>query len=173
MTLKVTNTADSLLIETESPAETELVGHRLGGILFPGACLALFGELGSGKTVLARGIARGLGVGPATPVTSPTFVIVSEYQGRLPMHHVDAYRLRGEHDIVDLGSRELFFDRAVSVVEWADRIIGALPEERLDVFMAVSGTSQRALTLKPMGEAYLTLARALGDLIGSPLSDTH
>ena len=118
--------SDSFTIETSGPDETEKTAAALAALLESGACIALYGHLGAGKTVFARGIIRGLGVPPATAVTSPTFIIVNEYEGRLPVHHVDAYRLAGEAEIVALGSRELFFDRPVSVIEWADRIEGLL-----------------------------------------------
>jgi len=116
--------------------------------------------------VLVRGIARGLGVDEKAAVTSPTFVIVSEYQGRFPLHHIDAYRLHGEKDIVDLGSRELFFEEAVSVVEWADRIMGALPDERLDVQLATTGESERRIAVTPRGKAYGRLTQELRGVLG-------
>lgn len=146
-----------MLIETGSPAETEALGRVIGGVVFPGACLALYGDLGAGKTVLARGLARGLGVDERMRVTSPTFVIVSEYDGRLAMHHVDAYRLKGACDIVDLGSRELFYGDAVSVVEWADRIAGAIPDDRLDLRMEVSGETTRTITVSAAGPTHRKL----------------
>ncbi|MCD6405488.1 MAG: tRNA (adenosine(37)-N6)-threonylcarbamoyltransferase complex ATPase subunit type 1 TsaE [Planctomycetes bacterium] len=121
--------------------------------LSPGLCIALYGELGSGKTVFASGLIHGLGVDDAVPVTSPTFVIVSEYEARLPVHHVDAYRLSGARDIVHLGSRELFFGEAISVVEWADRIENALPADRMDISFEITGPTARRISISPRGKA--------------------
>jgi tRNA threonylcarbamoyladenosine biosynthesis protein TsaE len=121
--------------------------------------------LGSGKTVFARGLIHGLGVGAETHVTSPTFVIVSEYLGRLPIHHVDAYRLSGPVDIVNLGSRELFFEDAVSVVEWADRIEEALPEDRLEIHLEVTGVDSRRITVSAPGETHGGLPGKLGKIL--------
>src|SRR5579859_5326038 len=87
-------------------AATEAFGRRLGGLLFPGAVVALIGPLGAGKTHLARAVAAGLGVRDPRVVTSPTFVLIQEYAGRLPIYHFDAYRLRGESELADLGGQE-------------------------------------------------------------------
>ena len=153
MTLKVTSTSGKLRAVSESPEETIALAGALGAALAPGMCVALYGELGAGKTVFARGLIRGLGVADNIPVTSPTFVIVSEYEGRVPVHHIDAYRLGGSSDIVDLGSRELFFSDAVSIVEWAERIAGALPEERIDVQFSVAGETAREIEIAATGKA--------------------
>jgi len=162
LTLKVTNTSDRLVIESESPEETLAAARCLGEALFSGACIALYGELGSGKTVFARGVIHGLGVAESVAVTSPTFVIVSEYEGRFPIHHVDAYRLAGTKDLFDLGSRELFYSGAVSIVEWADRVAEELPEERLDAALALLGPSARRIEITSRGEKHRTLLAALG-----------
>ena len=161
MTPKVTSTSDRLAITTTSPDETAVVAKALGAALPAGACVALYGDLGAGKTVFARGLIHGLGVPDEVPVTSPTFVIVSEYEGRVPIHHIDAYRLTGSADIVDLGSREIFFENAVSIIEWAERIEPALPEERIDVAMAVTGESERSIEIRPRGRAYVERLRRL------------
>src|SRR3954454_4601751 len=88
--------------------ETEAFGRRLGQMLFPGAVVALVGQLGAGKTHLSRAIAEGLGVPDGRCVTSPTFVLIQEYQGRLPIYHFDAYRLRGAADLLEMGTEEQF-----------------------------------------------------------------
>lgn len=116
---------------TESSDATRSFGEELGKLLGPGGFVALYGELGSGKTVLAQGIALGLGFRGL--VASPTFVIVSEYEGRLPMHHVDLYRIEGADDLIGIGYREFFYGDGVTVVEWADRVPELLPEDRLDI----------------------------------------
>src|SRR5438132_11830697 len=96
---------------------TEAFGRRLGALLFPGAVVALVGQLGAGKTHLTRAIAEGLGVPDGRCVTSPTFVLLQEYQGRLPIYHFDAYRLQGAADLLELGTEEQFEGDGVCLVE--------------------------------------------------------
>src|SRR3954464_12093190 len=98
----------TLTLSLPDLSATEHLGRRLGGLLFPGAVVALVGKLGAGKTHLARAVAEGLGVADGRVVTSPTFVLVQEYPGRLPIYHFDAYRLRAEGEFADLGADEYF-----------------------------------------------------------------
>src|SRR5262249_49858175 len=106
---------------------TNAFGHRLGALLFPGAVVALVGPLGAGKTPLTRAIAEGASVTNPRAVTSPTFVPIQEYPGRLPVYHFDAYRLGGPGQFLDLGVREYYEMGGVCVIEWADRVEPALP----------------------------------------------
>ena len=107
-------------------------GRKLGRELGPGDVVALYGELGSGKTTLAKAIAEGLGV--TETVTSPTFTLVLEYKsGRLPLYHVDVYRLEKPEEFADIGLDEYFYGRGVTIVEWADRIGWLLPEDILRI----------------------------------------
>ena len=113
---------------TNSPAETEAVGAALGRIIPPFSILAYRGDLGAGKTAFTRGLARGLEI--PDRVTSPTFTIVNEYEGgRLPLFHFDVYRLRNAEDLFEIGADEYFYGRGVCVVEWADLVMEALPED--------------------------------------------
>ncbi|MEO6058718.1 MAG: tRNA (adenosine(37)-N6)-threonylcarbamoyltransferase complex ATPase subunit type 1 TsaE [Candidatus Limnocylindria bacterium] len=116
---------------SDSPQRTRALGRALGALARPGMLLALIGPLGAGKTELAKGVAEGLGVG--TVVNSPTFVLMNEHLGRMPLYHIDAYRL-GDPD--EARAAGLLDDRqahGVTVVEWADRLIGVLPAERLEL----------------------------------------
>jgi tRNA threonylcarbamoyladenosine biosynthesis protein TsaE len=140
---------------------TEAFGRRLAALLFPGAVVALIGPLGAGKTHLVRAIALGLGVADGRVVTSPTFVLIQEYAGRMPIYHFDAYRLRGDRDFSDLGVHEYFEGDGVCLVEWADRAAGALPAARLQIELAVVGETARRATVQGFGERYESLARAL------------
>ncbi len=149
-------------IDLPDLAATEAFGRRLGRLLFPGAVVALIGPLGAGKTHLARAVAAGLGVPDPRIVTSPTFVLIQEYAGRLPVYHFDAYRLRGESDFGDLGAHEYFEGDGVCLVEWADRAAGVLPAEQLRVELAVVGETARRARVEAFGERYEALVRALG-----------
>src|SRR6188474_3546299 len=110
---------------------TEALGRRLGALLFPGAVVALVGQLGAGKTHFARAIAEGLGVKNPAAVNSPTFTLIHEYPARLPIYHFDAYRLAGAREFADLGVEEYFHGDGVCLVEWADRVAITLPPEHL------------------------------------------
>jgi len=148
--------------ETHSPEETLEIGRRIGRSARPGDVLALVGDLGSGKTVLAKGIAEGLGAARAREVISPTFVLCREYlDGRIPFYHLDAFRLRGPADLEQIGSDEMFGGEGLSAVEWADRAPQALPQDHLEVRLEVTGDQTRRLTFTPHGPQ---AARLLEDL---------
>ena len=120
-----------MTIRTGSPDATRAVAAAIGSLLEPGDVVALVGDLGAGKTAFAQGLAHGLGV--AGPVTSPTFTIVQEYEGRVRVAHVDVYRLDTLQDLYDLGWDELIDDGRVTIVEWGDLIAHALPADHLVV----------------------------------------
>ncbi|MCX5655782.1 MAG: tRNA (adenosine(37)-N6)-threonylcarbamoyltransferase complex ATPase subunit type 1 TsaE [Planctomycetota bacterium] len=153
------------VIETHSPEETIDLGRRIGRAARPGDVLALVGDLGTGKTVLAKGVAEGLGAASAREVISPTFVLCREYlDGRLPLYHFDAYRLRGAADLEGIGASEIFGGVGLSLVEWADRAPQALPPDRMEVRLEVTGPQSRRLTFTAFGPQ---AARLLADLSAS------
>lgn len=139
-------------IMSESEQETQAVGTKIGRSALPGCFVALSGDLGAGKSVIARGIARGLGISSA--VQSPTFTVLNEYeQGRLPLYHFDAYRLESEEEMEALGYEEYFFGPGVTALEWPERITGLLPPDRLDItLLAGPAPEQRIILLTPRGE---------------------
>ena len=149
---------------SHSSLHTERLGERLGASAKPGDVFALWGELGAGKTVLAKGLARGLGV--SGPVTSPTFVLVHEYDGPLPLYHVDFFRL-DPRDVPGVGWEEYLDLDGVVVIEWPDRAAGSLPRERLDVRLEHVAQTKRRVRLEPHGrraeELTAVVAGALGD----------
>jgi len=135
---------------SEDEQATERLGHALAEVLPAGVTLALCGPLGAGKTRLVQAVAAGLGVNPRD-VLSPTFVLVHEYAGRLPVYHFDAYRLRDQQEFLDLGPEEYYEKPGICLIEWADRVAGCLPERRIDVRIEVSGSQSRRFTLAARG----------------------
>jgi tRNA threonylcarbamoyladenosine biosynthesis protein TsaE len=133
---------DSLIdLRTASAEETLALGERIAGCLAPGSVLALRGGLGAGKTCLVKGIARGLGV--KETVTSPTYTIISEYSGFLPLYHIDAYRLKGDDDFENTGAGELISGGGVSVIEWSERLSSSLPRDRIVIEIEIDGPGSR------------------------------
>ncbi|MFM1655685.1 tRNA (adenosine(37)-N6)-threonylcarbamoyltransferase complex ATPase subunit type 1 TsaE [Brevibacillus sp. B_LB10_24] len=141
-----------------STEETQEFARRLAEYLRPGDVLALEGDLGAGKTTFTQGLARGLGV--AGVVNSPTFTIIKEYAGRLPLYHMDVYRV--ENDADQLGLDEYFYGDGVSVVEWASLIEPALPEERLTITLSNGDGQARHCRLEPRGRRYEELCEEIG-----------
>jgi tRNA threonylcarbamoyladenosine biosynthesis protein TsaE len=142
-------------------AATEALGRRLAPLLFPGAVVALIGPLGAGKTHLVRAIAVGLGVPDGRLVTSPTFVLIQQYPGRLPVYHFDAYRLPSSAAFDDLGVQEYFGARGVCLVEWADRVAECLPAECLTIQLSVVGPNARRAEIEGVGPRYEAVVRML------------
>lgn len=124
---------------------------------FPNMVICLNGELGSGKTVFTKGIANALGI--TETITSPTFSIIKEYEGELPLYHMDVYRLDGNYEGV--GIEEYFTKGGVVVIEWADTIKDILPNERLDIKFKVVDEDKRVLVIKPYGKQYEDLCEAV------------
>jgi len=133
-------------IVTARPEETEAAGERLGRSLAAGAVVALTGELGAGKTCFVQGLVRGLGA--TVRATSPTFVLVNQYQGRVPVHHVDAYRTDSLTELIDLGLLELMGGPGVTVIEWADKLGPLLPPETIHVHIGGVGDELRSITIR-------------------------
>lgn len=134
--------------ETRSPDETLALGRRFAERLARGDCVALSGPLGAGKTLLVRGVAAGLGLADERLVSSPTFVIVREYPARLPVYHVDLYRLTdAAGELAELGLDEMLADGVV-LVEWADRAPEALPARRWEVGITLTGPEARRLSIR-------------------------
>lgn len=144
-------------ITTRSEMETIEIAQNFESEKFPNMIICLDGELGSGKTVFTKGIANALGIHES--ITSPTFTIIKEYDGELPLYHMDVYRLDGITD--GIGIEEYFNKGGVVVIEWADTIKDILPEERLHISFKVIGENKRVLKLTPYGQKYEELCEAV------------
>lgn len=140
----------SLDLILSSPGETESFGFAIGRLLRGGEVLALIGELGAGKTALVRGIVAGLDA-PDASVTSPTFMIAHEYQGRLPVVHIDLYRLQRVEEIESIGLSDYFTGNRVVAIEWADRFPQLLPEDLLEVRLAHRTRTSRSARMVARG----------------------
>ena len=134
-----------------------MLGEEVGRLLEAGDIVCLYGELGSGKTVSHKGMARGLGVTSERAVRSPSFVLMHRYQGRVAVYHADLYRLNGPTDIEDIGLREFLGGDGVAVIEWADKLDASLPAERLEVTIAHQTEETRLITITPRGARYRQL----------------
>ncbi len=157
-----------------SRAATEAFGQAIGRALTGGETLALSGELGAGKTALVRGIAIGIGASPHA-VSSPTFVLIHEYQGRLPLVHVDLYRLRSDADAESTGLREYFQGHHVIAIEWADKFPALLPADRLDIVLCHASPTTRTAHLAAQGPQSAQLLAKLrrGRRRSSPVPSRH
>ncbi len=144
-------------ITTKNEFETIELAQNFESEKFPNMILCLDGELGSGKTMFTKGIANALGI--TENITSPTFTIIKEYEGELPLYHMDVYRLDGNTD--DIGIEEYFTKGGVVVIEWASTIKDILPEERLDIKFKVVDETKRLIILNPHGKKYEDLCEAV------------
>ncbi len=152
-------------LRSENVGDTRAIGVALADVLDAADVVVLAGDLGTGKTALAQGIARGLGV--EARVTSPSFMIVRVYEdGRLPLHHVDVYRLDHLQELHDLGFEEVVDSRGVTVIEWGDRVVPMLPGDRLDLRLHRTSAEVREIDVTPTGVAWRERAGALTAALG-------
>ena len=139
-----------------SDNETIAIAQNIESEKFPNMVICLNGDLGSGKTMFTKGFAHAMGI---DEITSPTFTIIKEYVGELPLYHMDVYRLEDSHE--DIGIEEYFDKGGVTIIEWADMIKDILPEERLDIKIKIADDNTRVLILKPHGEKYVNICEAI------------
>ncbi len=149
-------------IISTSAEDTYQFGRTVGTLLRAGDLLAFTGDLGAGKTCCIQGLAEGLGVTDTRLVTSPTFTLIQEYQGRVPIYHFDVYRLTHEDELYDLGYEEYFYGEGVTVIEWADRITSFLPDEYLGIHLHIEADLTRCIQLHAHGGRYANHLLTLG-----------
>lgn len=159
----VPTTTDALVLETADAGETRALGARLGAVARAGDVLAVSGDLGAGKTELAKGFGAGLGV--TGTVSSPSFVLMAEHAGRLPLFHLDLYRLDGPDAAVGAGLLDEREEDGATFIEWAERLGRELPPERLEIAIEIVGDDRRRIRLHATGPG---LRRYLDAAIGDP-----
>ena len=142
----------NLTIITKSPEETKNLGKEVSKLTKPGDLLAFYGELGVGKTCFIQGISQGLKV--KDYVTSPSFTIINEYQGKIPIYHFDLFRLDNVEEILELGYEEYFYGEGLTVIEWAEKIEQLLPKEHLEIEIKFKDRYQRTISFIPQGDRF-------------------
>lgn len=150
-------------VQTKSPEQTMHLGRICGELLTQGSVIALMGDLGTGKTVFVKGVAKGVGVADEGEITSPSFVLVNEYQGRFPVYHVDLYRLQNAEEVDDLGWEELICPPGVTLIEWAEKVLQLLPEERTEVHLEWVNAVERKLMFVGKGKVAHGLVQTLDE----------
>ncbi len=148
-------------IQSRSLAQTVSCGKKLGELAQVGNIYTLAGDLGAGKTTLTQAIGRGLAVPESYYITSPTFSLLHEYPGRIPLYHMDLYRLTGEDEIEDLGFLDYLYGNGLAVVEWPDRLGNLVPENRLHIEILLVGETERTFIITAHGPQYEKILAAL------------
>jgi len=150
-------------IISASARQTVNIGRKIAAHLKPADVLCLYGPFGAGKTVLVKGIAQGLGIKPSA-VNSPSFVLVRTHtQGLIPLHHFDLYRLKQAQDILNLGYEEYLYGKAVTVIEWAERLGKLVPKESLKIELSFQGRTKRILKYSAFGGRYKELLKKINE----------
>lgn len=134
-----------LTFKTKTPEETIELGRKIGKLLKKGDILAMQGTLAAGKTTITKGIAESLGV--SDTITSPTFCLISEYEGKMPLYHMDVYRLEGTDDFENLGTEDMLYGEGVSIIEWSEKIMDALPKKTIILKLEPQDDGSRIITI--------------------------
>ena len=158
---------NSFVYHATDESGTAALGAALGELLPDGAIVALCGTLGAGKTRLVQALAAAVGVRPGQAV-SPTFVLIQEYHGRRSVYHIDAYRLRDEDEFLDLGPDEYFESAGITLIEWADRVEGALPDERIEIHLTITGKRSRRFEIHATSDRDAPAIQRLGTWARQP-----
>ncbi len=137
---------------TNSAEETIALGEKIGSLLKKGDIIAMQGTLAAGKTTITKGIAKALGV--KDTITSPTFCLISEYEGKMPLYHMDVYRLDGAEDFTNLGADDMLYGEGVSIIEWSEKIMEELPKKTIVLKIIPNENGSRTITIEnwPYGE---------------------
>jgi tRNA threonylcarbamoyladenosine biosynthesis protein TsaE len=159
-----------LLARSRSVDETKALAAALAELARPGDLILLAGELGAGKTAFAQGFGKALGV--VEPITSPTFTLASQYEGRLELNHLDVYRLDQAEEVLDLGLAEMLDEGGVTLIEWGDTIIPVLPADFLEVRLRLGeGDDDRVIEIQPVGPRWSGRLRAMATALAPWIGD--
>ncbi len=142
-----------MTFHTSSAEETIELGKKIGSLLKKGDIIAMQGTLAAGKTTITKGIAASLGI--KDEITSPTFCLISEYEGKMPLYHMDVYRLEGGEDFINLGVEDLMYGNGITLIEWSEKVMDELPKKTIILKLEpIEGTTERNITLEnwPYGE---------------------
>ena len=148
--------------QTKSTSETIRIGKNIGSLLLPGDAVALVGELGTGKTQFIKGLAAGVGVGKPTYISSPSFMLINEYVGKVPFCHIDLFRLKSEKEAEELGLEDYFQGGGITAVEWADKIPSLLPQEIFWIHIHYTGKHTRSFEITGKGKRFEEILRKCG-----------
>ncbi len=151
----------SWTVITRSAGQTRSWGSKLGRLMQGGEIIGLTGELGTGKTCFVRGVAEGLDVGKEAWIRSPTFTLINEYRGRLPVYHIDLYRIGSLNELEGLNLREYLYSGGVSLIEWVERLPGTEVDEFLELRLAYANGSKRELVFTPRGPRYESIVEKM------------
>ncbi len=149
-----------MLRQSQNVKDTIDIGKRLGRLLSAGDVICLTGELGAGKTCFVKGLAEGLGI-EGKAITSPTFIIINEYKGRIPLWHIDLYRIGVVGDLRDIGMEEIVYGNGVTAIEWAERIKDRLPDERMDITLKWVDEETRSIKIEAFGQHHKEVLKKL------------
>ena len=152
--IKFSVTDDSVRIETGEVEQTIELGKLIGSLLKAGDVVVLMGQLGAGKTYLTKGIAEGQGVKDRKEVTSPSFVLIKQYMGRIPIYHFDAYRVKSPGEMYDIDCVGFFWGEGISIIEWADKVMECLPDDFIKITIETVGETSRDIHISYQGEKY-------------------
>jgi tRNA threonylcarbamoyladenosine biosynthesis protein TsaE len=152
----------NLTIISKSPEETKKLGEDIGKLVRAGDLLAFYGELGAGKTCFIQGISQQLEV--KDYVTSPSFTIINEYRGKIPIYHFDLFRLNNAEEILELGYKEYFYGEGLTVIEWAEKIEEFLPKEHLKIDIKFEDHYKRTITFIPQGDRFEKILKELSGI---------
>ncbi len=162
---KLSGTDNSINIETNGVEETIEFGALIGPLLRPGDVVALTGRLGAGKTYLTKGIAEGQGVDGRKLVTSPSYVLINQYEGNIPIYHFDAYRLKSPDEMYDIDCVEYFEGEGISIVEWADKVMECMPDDFIEISFKIINQTSREISVTYKGERYRSFIKGLKEKV--------
>lgn len=148
-----------MIFQTNSTSETIRLGKKIGRLLIAGDVVALVGELGVGKTQFIKGLASGIGIKNSRYISSPSFTLINEYQGKVPFYHIDLFRLKTEEEAEELGLDEYYHGKGITAIEWADKIPFLLPKELFWIQITYTGVHTRSIEMTGKGKRYEELIK--------------